>query len=261
MIVPKNALVRLFLSAFLSAFVAMTGIAQAQNTPNGDRVSDEQSEPPEPNGGNGSRIRAPLEGRVEVLENTERPTLPHQGSAEYDEEMPVEFAGKWYGDVKVLQMQTFPELHAGDEYAQEFIREIGRFVHLNQPGQITLIFKRNQIGLLELSSSDVILKGRVRLELSCMRGPALVRGGYNVPRIAMNRINRLPDQSVEQTRLDKVTIVDELGRPIRRGFTEISASFKLVSERKMVIKLLDIDYDQDGVPLWKVLLKGEARRF
>jgi hypothetical protein len=207
--------------------------------------------------------RAPLEGRVEVLEHSREPSLPADflnGSASQDDGLPAEFAGRWYGDIKVMQMETYPHLHRNDAYAQEFIREIQRFVHLNQPGQITLNFKANRVGNLALSSSDVVLRGRVRLELACTSGPALVRGGYNMPRVAMNRVTRLSNKTAEQTRLDRVTIVDEFSRPIRGGFTEITASYTLKGERKMQIKLLDIDYDQNGAPLWKVLLEGEARR-
>jgi hypothetical protein len=206
----------------------------------------------------------PLEGRVEVLERSPQPSLPEgflSGSATLtDDAMPEEFAGKWYGDVKVMQMQTFPHLHP-DPYGQQFITEILRFVKPEQHGQIMLEFKNDRNGVLRLLSSDVILRGGVRLELDSQRGPALVRGGTNIPRTVVNRVTKLPDQTVEQTRLDNVTIVDQLGRPIRYGHTEVTAAYTLKGPRKMSIKLLNIDYSQEGAPLWKVLLKGEARRW
>jgi hypothetical protein len=68
------------------------------------------------------------------------------------------------------------------------------------------------------------------------------------------------DSSAEQTRVDRVHIVDDLNMPIAGGFSEISATYTLTAPRRMDLKILEIDYDHRGKPLWKILLKGTATR-
>lgn len=210
-----------------------------------------------------ARPKAPLEGRVEVLRQQSEPSLPDyllNGGVRQIETLPIELTGKWYGTIHVAQMQTFPGGHSNDPYWNEFIAQITSFVKPNQRGEVTLHFKTDPSGTLQLSSSDVILRGGTRLQLTSGKGPALVRGGFNWPETMANRVTLLPNSIAEQTRLDRVAILNDRGQLIKQGYTEISASYELKSPRSILVKLIEIDYDEMRHPLWKVVLEGQARR-
>ena len=210
-----------------------------------------------------SKSATPLTGRVETFESAE-PVLPadvlNGGASTESQNLPAAFKGKWYGTVKIARMSTYEQSHRDRQYAQQFIHEIVDFFHPQQRGHITLQISPDARGGLKLDSSDVVFSGGVSLQLTTGKGPALVRGGFNLPHTVRDRVTQFADNQCEQARFDAVTIVDKDGKVLQTGFTEVSALYTLKAPRRMQIKLLDIDYDESGHPLWKALLEGEATR-
>lgn len=208
----------------------------------------------------------PLKGRVELIESGGAPTLPPELLKGYLENpslgpttLPKALKGRWYGVVRVTQMQTYPALHAED-YCLSFISEIKKVFHLNQKGQIVLEIGANANGAATLSSSDVVFARGLRVQLNSSAGPALVPGGTNVPQTVRNEVTEMDSNRVEQTRIDRVVIVDEKQKPIHFGFAESSALYRLSSPQRMKVKILTVDYDFFGKPLWKCMMEGEASR-
>jgi hypothetical protein len=207
-------------------------------------------------------IAAPYEGRVETVEHGSQPQFPHEYLAPgmiANDAMPDELAGKWYGNVEVAQLETYPQLHAAHPYWSQFVDGVSNFFHLKQTGQLMLQFKRQKNGIVTLLNSDVWMKGGARLQLTSGKGSAVVRGGFNLPTTVADKVRTKPGV-VDQTRIDEVSIVDRDGHQVQHGFSEISAHYALVSPRKMSVKLLEIDYDEAHKPLWKVLIRGTATR-
>jgi hypothetical protein len=174
--------------------------------------------------------------------------------------LPLSLQGMWYGKIKVTQMDTYPSLHYGEAYCQAFIREINRYFSVGQEGKLGLKFQRTGNAPLRVAASDVWFRHGLRVQLTTFSGPALVPGGINLPYTLRDEVLTLAKDRFEQTRVDAVRIVDHQGALLHSGFTEVSALYDLIASRKMRIKLLNIDYDQQGKPLWKVLMQGEATR-
>lgn len=206
---------------------------------------------------------ATLEGRVEKIEQGEQPAISRdllEAGVSESNGLPASMRGKWYGTVEVAQVETYPDLHPGAAYWAEFMNEAKQLFTTKKPGQIVLDIKENRAGVMCISSSDVVLRGGMKLQFTHGRGPALVRGGFNQPTTVTDKVTAHGDSSAEQTRIDQVSIVDARGNLIQRGYSEISASYNLISTRKMALKILEIDYDESGKPLWKILLRGTATR-
>ncbi len=207
----------------------------------------------------------PLKGRVETIEGGSNPALPEgvlSGSARQSAEQPLlpkTLRGKWWGYVRITQMETYEQIH-DEPYCQAFIQEIKKSFHEGQRGQIALEIKPAASGDAVLSSSDLWFAHGLRVQLTSAPGPALVAGGTNIPRTLKNDVTPLDAGSIEQSRFDQVTIVDKDRRPIHAGFSEVSALYKLAAPRRLRIKILTVDYDQQGKPLWKSLMEGEATR-
>ena len=98
------------------------------------------------------------------------------------------------------------------------------------------------------------------MQLTSAKGPALLPGGTNLPSTVRNEVNLLDKNRIEQTRFDQVTIVGDDGRTIHTGFSEVSAFYQIAAPRRLKIKILSVDYDSNGKPLWKSLMAGEATR-
>lgn len=202
-----------------------------------------------------------LEGRVEVIESGQAPSLSAQllnGGVRND--LPAAFQGKWFGFVRIKQMETYSEEHQGEPYCQQFMAEIPRFFHKGQRGQLMLHILPSPEGGLRIAASSVHLAGGGRVQLTTHRGKALVAGGFNMPTTVTDIVTEMDPKRVEQTRVDEIVIVDSLNKPIHRGFTEVSALYELEAPKRMHVKILDIDYDQSGRPLWKVLMDGDLTR-
>lgn len=203
-----------------------------------------------------------IEGRVELIEEGEQPRLSEQllHAGVSTGGFPEEMRGTWYGDVEIAQIETYPQLHSSSAYWTEFVRQAGALFTVHRPGKIVLQFKKDKDGRVHLLSSDAVMRGRMKLQFTSGRGPALIPGGFNEPNTITNLITVQSDSSVEQTRVDQVNIVASNGAVIQRGLSEISALYRRTEPRKMAVKILEIDYDEQGQPLWKILLRGTATR-
>ncbi len=206
-------------------------------------------------------------GRVEAIEFGAEPVLPADLLRARTTEGafakgPVSdaFCGKWWGSVSIKCLQSYPEQHGGEPYCLQFIVETQRYFKYGKRGQIVLSFLRGADGALVLDTSDVSFARGLKIQLTTSRGPALVSGGFNMPLTVSNDLSQLTPRTIEQTRIDAVTVVDRLGTAVHSGFTEVSCLLKLEAPRRMHLKILNIDYDQDGKPLWKVFLEGQALR-
>jgi hypothetical protein len=202
-------------------------------------------------------------GRVETVEQGSAPKFPSdilEGGAR-EEVFPDELLGRWYGRVEVAQLATYDELHGANRYGQAFIREVRDLFKVGQPGQVVLDFKKNARGEVVLTTSDVILRGRLKLRFTAdgTRGNGIVRGTHNYPRTVANRVHTV-GTVVDQTRIDQVHVVDDYRNPVQTGYTEISAQYALTAPKRMSIKLLEVDYDSNNNPLWKILIRGTASR-
>lgn len=211
--------------------------------------------------------KAPLQGRVETIQSGQDPELPAdllQKNARISEDehansLPADLNGRWYGTVQIEQMETYPHLHP-EPYCQSFIGEIGRWFHLGQKGKIILELRRSNQQGVSLVSSDVLFGHGLKLKLNSTSGPALVPGGTNMPRTVRNNVVVLGPTRVEQTRIDYITIIDDFRRPLHSGFSETTSLYELVAPKHIKVKLLSVDYDQDGKPLWKSIMAGEATK-
>lgn len=214
-----------------------------------------------------------LYGRVEKVAGGEDPRLPddlqntmQQGGfrfeahAEQSASLPESLKGQWDGKVVISQMQTYPHLHP-EPYCQQFIKEIGQQFSLGKSGRITLAFHNIGNGKVTVASSDIWFAHGLKVMLTCNVTPALVRGGTNLPRPVRNDVTTLGADRIEQTRIDYVQIVNRYRQLIHTGFTEVSALYHIKAPKRMYIKILNVDYDAQGKPLWKVLMEGEAIRW
>lgn len=219
--------------------------------------------------------RPPLVGRVETFAGTAEPVLPGnllgltgrqdgralEGGLSESGALPDDLRGEWYGKITISQMDTYPAMHQ-EPYCQSFIAEIDRFFHQGQNGQISLAFETRRNGRLGVATSDALFGRGLRVMLTAQEGPALVPGGTNLPRTVRDDVAQLDGNRIEQTRIDLVSIVDKARRRlIHSGFTEVTADYQIVAPRRMRVKILNVDYDQDGKPLWKALMEGELRRW
>jgi hypothetical protein len=204
---------------------------------------------------------AVYEGRVETVEQGSQPQFPAEvlkGGATFGEKLPSELIGSWYGKVEVAQLEMY---QPSTPYGAAFVAEVQKLFRLGQTGQVLLLFKKNKAGEVSLLSSDVILKGGMKLQMTAGKGPAAVPGGYNLPHTVRDYVRTQPEKhSIDQTRIDEVDIVDGTGKRIQHGYTEISAQYSLISPKRMSLKLLEIDYDDEHKPLWKILIRGTASR-
>ncbi|HEY9868945.1 MAG TPA: hypothetical protein V6D08_07245 [Candidatus Obscuribacterales bacterium] len=222
----------------------------------------------------GQEIKQPkvLYGRVEEIAGGGEPRLPQEllrGGTGQDTwrlgvdqaaSLPPALKGEWDGSVKITQMDTYPDLHR-EPYCLRFIEEIKNSFRLGKTGRLTLKFQLGPDGKLRVASSDVWFAHGLRVQLTTHVSPALVPGGTNLPTTVKNDVQELGADRVEQVRIDQVRIVDGWRRAIHYGFTEVSAVYQIVAPKRMRIKILNVDYDQSGKPLWKTLMEGEARRW
>ena len=212
---------------------------------------------------------APLQGRVEAIEGGANLTLPtdilRSGLQTTCSEgprpgLPSSLKGRWYGTIHITQMDTFPQLHVGEPYCTDFIQAIEKYFHRDQRGQIVFEITANDNNYVSLASSDVWFGHGLRVQLTSSKGPALVEGGTNLPRTLRDDVSLLDQNRVEQSRYDFVTIVDDSGQMIHSGFSEVTALYVIAAPRRLKIKILSVDYDRTGKPLWKSLMTGEATR-
>ncbi|GEM_PF-3111364 len=221
----------------------------------------------------GAGAGQPLTGRVETFAGGAEPVLPaellglirrpdtYTAGAARTGELPGGLTGQWYGRVTMTQMAVYPELHP-EPYCQEFIRQIEHFFRQGEKGQVTIRFANQPDGGPAVESSDVWFPHGVKVQLTAGEGPALVPGGTNMARTVRDDVKELGANRIEQTRIDLVTIADRERRAVlHSGFTEISALYKITGPRRMQVKILDVDYDKQGKPLWKALMEGELRRW
>lgn len=203
-----------------------------------------------------------LEGRVDKIEHGEIPALPQEllSAGISHEGLPEALMGSWYGAVEIAQVETYPHLHAGSPYWTAFIGEATKLFVPGNRGKVVLLLKRDRTGAVRVLSSDVILRGRMKLQFTSGRAPALVPGGWNNPTTITDVVRPIGETCFEQTRVDEVDITNATGMRIQNGFSEISATYTLVSPRKMSLRILEVDYNESGKPLWKVLIKGTATR-
>jgi hypothetical protein len=221
-----------------------------------------------------TKQREPLVGRVEEMAGGGEPLLPQDllkggagdgsiplaGGVAQSGTLPLTLKGQWEGNVKITQMDTYPAIHP-EPYCQQFIDEIKRYFHLGKNGSIELRFAPTAEGKIAVDSSNVRFFRGLAIGLTSQVSPALVQPGTNVPSTVRNDVQELGAERVEQVRIDYVRIVDQWNRPIHAGFTEVSTEYQLRAPRRMRVKILNIDYDQSGKPLWKCLMEGDARRW
>jgi hypothetical protein len=217
--------------------------------------------------------RAPLTGRVEAFSGAAEPVLPSDllgnpqtnralsGEATQSGSLPASLKGEWFGRVSITQMDSYPALHP-EPYCQSFIQEIGHYFQAGKSGQLSMQFEQRPSGELTVASSDIFFARGLKMMLTTQTGPALVAGGTNIPRPVRNEVTQLTDGRYEQMRIDYVTIIDNrFRRPIHSGYTEVTAEYNVVTPRRMRIKILNVDYDQHGKPLWRALMEGELRHW
>lgn len=217
--------------------------------------------------------RTPLTGRVEAFSGAAEPVLPSDllksartnralsGEASQSGSLPPNLRGEWFGRVSITQMDSYPALHP-EPYCQSFIQEIGNYFQTGKAGQLSMQFEQLPSGKLTVASSDVFFARGLKMMLTAHTGPALVAGGTNIARPVKNEVTQLTDNRYEQMRIDYVTIVDNrLRRPIHSGYTEVTAQYNIISPRRMRIRILNVDYDQEGKPLWRALMEGELRHW
>jgi len=217
--------------------------------------------------------RQPLTGRVEAFSGGAEPVLPSDllgsvnsrnpisTSISESGTLPQNLRGEWFGRITISQMDTYPNLHP-EPYCQRFIQEISHYFESGKSGQLSLQFEPRSDGSLAVASSDIFFSRGLKVALTAQPAPALVAGGTNMPRPVRNDVTMLTDNRIEQTRIDYVTIVEtRFRRPIHYGFTEVTAQYQIVAPRRMKIRILNVDYDQDGKPLWRALMEGELRRW
>jgi len=216
--------------------------------------------------------RSPLVGRVEIIGAGASPELPadlfkasQQNTVnaiktrfEPSGSLPLSLQGEWIGEAKVTQVDIYPELHQ-EPYCQQFMSEVGQRFHKGMSGEMLLKFQPQVNGAVTLTSSDINLPHGLRVMLTSSPEATPVSDGVNRPRPLRNEIKLLSSDRAEQTRIDYVRIVDSEKRLLHAGFTEISALYQILNPKRLRIKILDIDYDQAGKPLWKILMEGEAR--
>jgi hypothetical protein len=159
----------------------------------------------------------------------------------------------------ITQMETYPQLHQ-DAYSQQFIEEINKHFYKGKSARLILDIN-NAGGGATVSANDLLLARGFRIKLTATPGPALVPGGRNYPSTVKESVTELPGNRVEHTRIDFTRILDESsGQPVQQGYTEVSAQYEQRAPKRIRVKLLNVDYDRDGQPLWKALLEGEATK-
>lgn len=215
---------------------------------------------------------APLVGRVEEIAGGAEPLLPRDllkggageisisGGVAQSGTLPLALRGQWDGDVKITQLETYQDLHP-EPYCLQFINEIRRYFRLGKSGSISLKFAPGRDGRLAVESSNVRFFRGLAIGLTSETSPALIPPGTNVPSTIKNDVQELGTDRVEQVRIDYVRILDEWRQPLHAGFTEVSALYQMQAPRRIRVKILNIDYDQSGKPLWKCLMEGDARRW
>lgn len=213
---------------------------------------------------NAPAVARTLEGRVEAVEQSAQPNFPSDllRGATSSDTITDGFAGKWYGDMRVTQLQMYPEPHTMHPYCMRFIGEFQQLFGLGESGKLVLWFSKDKDGRISLQTSNVNMENRMKLRFTkgASSGKALVPGGRDVTNTIADQ-TRVVDNSVEQTRIDDVSVVDEsFGQVIHHGFTEISAHYTLTGAKRMQVKLLEVDYDAQHIPLSKILIVGEATR-
>ncbi len=218
--------------------------------------------------------QAPLVGRVEEIAGGAEPLLPRDllkggaqdsafpltGGVGQSGTLPLALRGQWDGNVRITQLETYPDLHP-EPYCQQFIGEIKRYFRLGKSGAIGLKFAPGRDGKLMVDSSNVRFFRGLGIGLTSQVSAALVPPGTNVPSTIRNDVQELGTDRVEQVRIDYVRIVDQWRRPLHAGFTEVSALYQMKAPKRIRVKILNIDYDQSGKPLWKCLMEGDARRW
>jgi hypothetical protein len=205
-----------------------------------------------------------LEGRVEAVEQSPQPEFPSDilRAGTTCDTITDGFSGKWYGDVKVTQLMMYPQPHVMHPYCMRFIQEYNQLFGLGESGKVVLWFLKDRSGRINLQTSNVNMENRMKLRFTKGRssGKALVPGGRDVTNTIAD-YTRVVDNSVEQTRIDDVSVIDEnFGQEIHHGYTEISAHYTLIAPKRMQVKLLEVDYDAQHIPLSKILIVGTATR-
>lgn len=205
-----------------------------------------------------------LEGRVEAVEQSAQPSFPSGllQSGTTSDTITADFAGKWYGNMQVTQLQMYPQLHTPHRYCMRFIGELNQLFGLGQNGKLVLWFAKDKTGRITLQTSNVNMENRMKLRFTkgASTGKALVPGGRDITNTLADN-TRVVENSVEQTRIDDVSVVDDnFGQEIHHGYTEISAHYTLIGPKRMEVKLLEVDYDAQHVPLSKILIVGTATK-
>jgi hypothetical protein len=203
-----------------------------------------------------------LEGRVETSSAGSAPKLPDDlivGGLKERAHLPASLCGKWYGTLHITQIETYPQLHS-DAYSQQFIDEINKHFYKGKSAQLILEIK-DTAGGATVAANDLYLARGFRIKLTTTPGAALVPGGRNYPSTVKETVTELPGNRVEHTRIDFTRIVDAFsGAPLQQGYTEVSALYEQRAPKRIRIKLLNVDYDKERQPLWKVLFQGEATK-
>jgi hypothetical protein len=206
--------------------------------------------------------QVPIQGRVETFSPGSAPKLPEDflvGGLEERAHLPASLCGKWYGTLHITQIETYPELHR-DAYSRQFIDEINKHFYKGKSAQLILEIK-NTAGGATVAASDLYLARGFRIKLTTTPGAALVPGGRNYPSTVREMVTELSGNRIEHTRIDFTRIVDEIsGQPLQQGYTEVSAVYEQRAPKRIRIKLLNVDYDKERQPLWKVLFEGEATK-
>lgn len=202
----------------------------------------------------------PLEGRVERVEAGAEPLLPSDlvldGSATASAPLPISLRGKWFGSVKIIQMDTYPTVHTNEPYCEQMITEIGKVFEKGMKGELQLDIVPDGTGGTKIGSSDIFFGRRGKLNLTTHRGPGLVQGLYHIPVTIKNEVKNLSPKVVEQSRYDAVQIVTADNTYVERGFSEVSSQYNHQAPGRLLVKILNVDYDKQGKPLWKALMEG-----
>ncbi len=201
-----------------------------------------------------------IEGRVEQVEAGAEPLLPGDlslnGGTEVSAPLPASLRGKWFGSVQIKQMDTYPAQHTNEPYCQQMVLEINKVFAKGMKGDLQVDIIPDGSGGTRIGSFDIFFGKRGKLNLSAHRGPGLIPGIYHIPFTVKNEVRALSQNVVEQSRYDAVQMYDSQNRPTERGFTEVSAHYNRQAPGRLLVKILNVDYDGRGRPLWKALMVG-----
>jgi hypothetical protein len=224
----------------------------------------------------------PIVGRIELTVKEGKPTLPEEilyGGTTHKKTAPPKhlsakeqekimanreaifnnFGGEWHGLVRITSMRVFPAYHKS-RFWQRFITEIEHFFHVKQIGKMGVTFKQKEDNITHLMNSDIKFLRGAQITLSEHAGESMVEGAWSIPSTIKNQARRLSNKRVEQSRYDHVLFVDQYEHPIAEGYTELTGDYELIKPNTMQVKVMNVDYNEEGNPLWECIIEGKVIR-